>query len=348
MVTLCLCLFLTIGSMTAHSHEFCRQDTVFVQPDSSIIVEADTILVAQDSTTVDTVLVIQTTPLPIVDEEVFFPMGEVSFADSVQQYDPGALGKDTGDEPDERFQNPFMAMGPPDFKAGSGSDTGFVSLGRGGFIVLKFLDNVLIDGPGPDLHIAEVKSPAEDVMVWISEDGRIFLPVGRATHDAPNVDISAVARRGSIYPYVKVRDVPNQAGDVNTSLGADIDAVGAINTAMRIILPVDQLFRPRTIRFTEGAQALLNDVAIEIRNISNAIVFIEVHTDGHGAQDFNFMLSQSQAGEIRNYFLDEAGLTAVTYSALGIGEKRPVASNETDAGRIANRRVEIFIQTDNR
>ncbi|MCJ7812896.1 hypothetical protein MUP95_06235, partial [bacterium] len=63
-----------------------------------------------------------------------YPMGDISFVDSVVFYDPGAMGKGTGDEPNPEFQNPDMALGPPDYMINE--DSNFVSLGRGGFIIL--------------------------------------------------------------------------------------------------------------------------------------------------------------------------------------------------------------------
>ena len=119
----------------------CYQDTIpadslqAVRPDSGIHIDS---LVIPESVTVDPDTA---EPASIEDpvksdKEIIFSMGDISFADSVVLYDPGAYGENTGDEPELRFRNASTALGPPDFIPDE--NTGFVSLGKGGFLILKF------------------------------------------------------------------------------------------------------------------------------------------------------------------------------------------------------------------
>jgi len=274
--------------------------------------------------------------------EVAFPMGEISFADSVVLYDPGAPGEGTGGEPAPEFQRPQSALGKPD--CDTNNPSGYVSLGNGGTLVLKFTDNVLIDGPGPDLHISEVNGDAEDIYVWISQDRNIFIPVGKVSRKTPNIDIRPYAKPGATYSYIKLRDDPAQGEESGPSLGADIDAVGTINTAIRLEIPSDDLFIRGTARLNTDGPNILSKVAEKIRQVPNARLSIEVYTDDRGTEDFNLLLSQQQAGALRDYFVDTEQLTTVFYTLLGWGEYRPVASNDTEEGRQKNRRVKILIQ----
>jgi outer membrane protein OmpA-like peptidoglycan-associated protein len=70
---------------------------------------------------------------------------------------------------------------------------------------------------------------------------------------------------------------------------------------------------------------------------------IEGHTDSIGSDEYNLRLSESRAGSVRNYIvqsgIDPTRIVAVT----GLGKTRPVATNDTAAGRQMNRRVEIVI-----
>ena len=274
--------------------------------------------------------------------KIHFPMGEISFADSIVLYDPGAPGEGTGDEPAPEFRHAELALGTPDCR--TDKDSGYVSLGKGGTLVLKFTDNVLMNGPGPDLCIFEGNSNPEDLFVWISQDGTIFIPVGKVTAENFTIDIRDYAELGATYAYVKLRDDPDQ-GEKNTpALGADIDAVGAIGSAVRIRIPADQLFERGTATFTADAESLLSGIAKKIRLLDRARVFIETHTDGRGFDDFNLLISQSQAGSIRNYFLDKEDLTDVEFTVLGWGKSKPISSNDTEDGRKKNRRVEILIE----
>lgn len=281
-------------------------------------------------------------PLEDQNVEYDFPMGEISFADSVVMYDPGAMGQGTGDEPDPEFQKPDRALGPPN--AITEEDTGFVSLGRGGYIILKFTDNVLIDGPGSDLTIFETNSNPEDFFVWISRDGKIFLPLGEVKSDQPNIDIQSKAEPGVFYSYVRIRDDPDQGEEMGPSLGADIDAVAAIHSAVRKKIYSDQLFAGKTPNLSDQAPEILAGIANTIRQYLPATVSIEAHTDSWGAENYNLILSQQQAYEIRNYFLDREQLREVDYTVIGWGEMVPSVSNDTEEGRYENRRVEILIK----
>lgn len=271
-----------------------------------------------------------------------FPLGKISFADSIILYDPGALGEGTGDEPSMVLKKPERALGIPDSQ--KNSDSSYVSLGKGGNLILKFTNNVLIDGPGPDLYIFEVNTDDEDTFVWISQDGNIFIPVGKASKENPGIDIQPYVEPGTAYSYVKLRDDPAQGEESGSAAGADIDAVGAINSAIRIEIPSDQLFESKTARLSADAPTILSEIAEKIRLIPHARVSIEIHTDSWGTEDYNLLNSQQQAGAVQNYFMDVENLTEVNYTTIGWGESRPIASNDTEEGSYRNRRVEILIQ----
>jgi outer membrane protein OmpA-like peptidoglycan-associated protein len=69
---------------------------------------------------------------------------------------------------------------------------------------------------------------------------------------------------------------------------------------------------------------------------------IEGHTDSIGSDEYNQRLSEARAEAARSY-LQSAGIPADSLSARGFGESSPVASNDTDAGRRQNRRVELVV-----
>jgi outer membrane protein OmpA-like peptidoglycan-associated protein len=71
-------------------------------------------------------------------------------------------------------------------------------------------------------------------------------------------------------------------------------------------------------------------------------VSIEGHTDSRGSEAFNIELSQKRADSVRQALI-ERGVPASQLQSVGLGEEFPIASNETDAGRQQNRRVEIII-----
>src|SRR4029077_20916196 len=69
---------------------------------------------------------------------------------------------------------------------------------------------------------------------------------------------------------------------------------------------------------------------------------VEGHTDSVGGDDYNQLLSEHRASSVRDY-LTQAGIPINSVSAKGLGKTRPVASNDTTAGRQQNRRVELVV-----
>lgn len=65
-------------------------------------------------------------------------------------------------------------------------------------------------------------------------------------------------------------------------------------------------------------------------------------TDSKGSDDYNLNLSSQRATAVKNY-LATKGLVSSRFTVVGMGEAEPIATNDTDAGRSLNRRVEFAI-----
>jgi outer membrane protein OmpA-like peptidoglycan-associated protein len=72
-------------------------------------------------------------------------------------------------------------------------------------------------------------------------------------------------------------------------------------------------------------------------------VVITGHTDNVGTQQYNQVLSLERAQTVRNWLV-EKGITSNRMRTVGRGQNETVASNETDAGRAENRRIEFYVQ----
>lgn len=159
-----------------------------------------------------------------------FPQGEISFADAVVSFAVGTGGVTAP------YQGAENALGLPDYASGNTCDLEtctFVSLGRGGALVLRFDDNKLT-GSGtsdPDLWIFEIGPDVEDTFVAISVDGITWSEVGEVTGSTRGIDIDAYGfGPGDLFAYVRLIDDPNEGQSSGATTGADIDAVGAIST----------------------------------------------------------------------------------------------------------------------
>jgi outer membrane protein OmpA-like peptidoglycan-associated protein len=70
---------------------------------------------------------------------------------------------------------------------------------------------------------------------------------------------------------------------------------------------------------------------------------VEGHTDSIASDDYNQKLSERRAQSVQRWLAASGGVKG-TITPRGFGESRPVAGNDTPAGRQQNRRVEIVIE----
>ncbi|MFC3549582.1 OmpA family protein [Lysobacter cavernae] len=87
---------------------------------------------------------------------------------------------------------------------------------------------------------------------------------------------------------------------------------------------------------------VLDNVAKTLQEYNQTIVEVAGHTDSVGSDAYNQKLSEQRANSVASY-LGSRGLNRERFIVVGAGESRPVASNDTDAGRAENRRVEITL-----
>ncbi|MHA7832424.1 MAG: OmpA family protein [Flagellimonas sp.] len=103
----------------------------------------------------------------------------------------------------------------------------------------------------------------------------------------------------------------------------------------------------RTILFDTGKSSIKAEstsVMVDIIQILNeyptAKFTVEGHTDSVGGESLNQKLSEERANSVRDFLIDK-GIDSDRLTAIGYGEAKPIATNNTRAGRAQNRRVEI-------
>jgi len=79
----------------------------------------------------------------------------------------------------------------------------------------------------------------------------------------------------------------------------------------------------------------------------NKRILVAGYTDNVGDSASNLKLSLARATALRDWLIDASGIAATQFAIQGYGDTRPIASNDTDAGRAHNRRVEITLVPDN-
>jgi outer membrane protein OmpA-like peptidoglycan-associated protein len=87
----------------------------------------------------------------------------------------------------------------------------------------------------------------------------------------------------------------------------------------------------------------LDELSEILKRYPEANLTIEGHTDEVGKDDYNMTLSQKRTESVKNYLMGK-GIFESRLTAIGYGETKPIADNNTSVGRAKNRRVELKTQ----
>ncbi len=93
---------------------------------------------------------------------------------------------------------------------------------------------------------------------------------------------------------------------------------------------------------SDAGKSELDNFARILEEIKDIDVEVSGHTDNTGDESANVALSQSRADAIKNYLVGK-GISADRVNAKGYGSSKPLASNETEEGRLSNRRCEVTV-----
>lgn len=128
------------------------------------------------------------------------------------------------------------------------------------------------------------------------------------------------------------------------SLQQELDDLEAKRTDRGLVVTLgDLLFDVDGAALKPGGLAEVQRVADALIDNPGRRVEIEGHTDSTGAENYNLRLSEERAASVRQALV-EAGVSSDQISARGYGESYPIATNDSQAGRQQNRRVELIIQ----
>ena len=127
----------------------------------------------------------------------------------------------------------------------------------------------------------------------------------------------------------------------NTPHGMKVDANGCAIKAAKIVLH-DINFELNKATLTTEAKQSLDNVVAGLKGQPTMELQIDGYTDSTGSDAHNLKLSKERAASAKKYLVD-SGIEASRLRSEGYGEKNPIASNKTKAGRAENRRVEFKV-----
>lgn len=131
-----------------------------------------------------------------------------------------------------------------------------------------------------------------------------------------------------------------RAALARASEGTGIEVARTEDNRLKLNVPSDVSFDTGRADIKPQMRTVLDEVG---RNLDAGVRLTVVgHTDSTGSDAINDPLSRERAMAVRDY-LAARGVSSSRIGVSGRGSHEPVASNDTEAGRAANRRVEIFL-----
>jgi outer membrane protein OmpA-like peptidoglycan-associated protein len=133
-----------------------------------------------------------------------------------------------------------------------------------------------------------------------------------------------------------------QEAKLRTELDRTGVSVTRVGDNITLNMPGNITFATNSADLNAGFYDVLNSVGLVLNEFEQTVVEVAGHTDSTGTDAYNQQLSERRAASVASY-LGTRGVLRDRFIEVGMGEARPIADNSTDAGRQANRRVEITL-----
>lgn len=99
-------------------------------------------------------------------------------------------------------------------------------------------------------------------------------------------------------------------------------------------------FDPNEYRLKKESYSELNRLARLVKSAPGTRIEISGHTDSFGNKEYNTILSEKRANSVKDYLV-YMGIDSTRIVVTGYGDRKPIASNDSERGRLLNRRVEF-------
>jgi outer membrane protein OmpA-like peptidoglycan-associated protein len=115
------------------------------------------------------------------------------------------------------------------------------------------------------------------------------------------------------------------------------------NDVVRVTMTNQTAFDVNSASIKPGFHTTMNNLADVVVRYGKTTLTVVGHTDSTGSDQYNQRLSEQRAVSVVQY-LESKNVDGMRLATAGKGESQPIASNDTEAGRQANRRVEIYVE----
>jgi OOP family OmpA-OmpF porin len=199
-----------------------------------------------------------------------------------------------------------------------------------------------VGGAGPEVLTTVAAAATRDVIapVRVMADGdhmKVYLGERRVAN-APN---AVFPRSDTLFLAVgsATPDYPILIGPVRVA-GGGKDLYDRLVEEGRVSTQ-GVLFATNSARIRPESTPTLLEIGMMLQGNPELRIAIEGHTDSDGTTDFNQDLSERRAQAVMAYLVTEMHIDAARLEAMGFGESKPVASNDTPEGKAQNRRVDL-------
>jgi OmpA-OmpF porin, OOP family len=194
-----------------------------------------------------------------------------------------------------------------------------------------------------NLAVGSVVAPPN----WVNYATKIITPDlktvsrGQLAVDGTNVRLSGM--------------VPDEAHrqQITSDLASNLNPTYVVRNALEVAPQqqnvLDNALANRTIEFDSGSAhitaegtAVLDEMAAAMKTMTKKKFEVIGHTDNVGSRAYNLELSAERAEAVKDYLVAK-GIDGAAITTHGDGPDRPVASNDTEAGRARNRRIEFRV-----
>lgn len=166
--------------------------------------------------------------------------------------------------------------------------------------------------------------------------------IGTATGTDPRIGALIGAGVGALAGGAIGNYMDQQEAELRAQLQGTGISVTRVGDQIILNMPSNITFDVDSSAVKPGFRATLQSVALVMERFDRTIVDVYGHTDSDGSDDYNLNLSRERAVAVANVIAG-FGVDARRFFVDGKGETSPIASNATEAGKAANRRVEIQI-----
>ena len=200
------------------------------------------------------------------------------------------------------------------------------------FTILTIVGTLLVSS-------CQVSNTAKGGAIGAAAGGAIGGLIG---HKAGNTAVGVIigAAVGGTAGALIGRRMDKQAQELQNDLdGATVQRVGE---GILITFNEGMQFDVNSSTVRSSSTGNLNDLSTVLAKYEDTDILIEGHTDSSGSEQYNQSLSEKRASSVKRKLIQN-GIVASRMTAIGYGESQPLEDNSTEAGRQANRRVEIAI-----